>query len=170
MENQLKTLIVAGNLFPSPILTTDDNGEIFSIVPTFVSPGKYLVDVTVSWPETNLYKGSSLKVLDLADEINSYYKIDIESNKWSVERLTSRIGGDGFYSVNQDILIPKNLIVSDKDSILHISNCGICLYFDRIGAMEGQWKTYRTCTYITTVYNHKSILLSFLLITEYRTN
>lgn len=131
----VKDAIVSGNLFPVPFVTTNDNGEVFSIVPTFVSPGRYLVDVTVSWPETNLYKGSSLRILDLADEINSYYKIDVEDGKWSVDRLTGRIGGDGFYAVNQDILIPENLIISDNDSMLSISNCGICLYFDRIGSV-----------------------------------
>lgn len=117
---------IVGNL-TTPILITDTNGEAFSIAPMFISLAKYLLDVTIT-----CRKGESVHIIDIADEISNYYKVDLQSKKWVRETLTPRIAGDGFHKIDSTPLNQSELIISKTDPMLIISNCGICFYYDRI--------------------------------------
>ncbi len=122
----IKDCSVIGNLL-IPIAFTDSNGESFNIAPFFINLATYIVDVVITCK-----KGISVHIHEIIDEINSYYKVDISTGKWTREKLTSRIGGDGFYSINEGILKTNQLVTSPTDSMLNISNCSICLYYNRI--------------------------------------
>ncbi len=122
----IKNASIIGNLI-TPILITDSNGEVFSIAPMFISLAKYLLDVTIT-----CRKGESIHLLDIANEISNYYKVDLNTKMWGKETLSPRIAGDGFNKIDPTPLNQSELIISKTDPMLTISNCGICLYYDRI--------------------------------------
>ena len=117
---------IVGNIIPSYIYT-DKNGEAFAIAPIFTSLAEYVLDIKVT-----CVRGVSVKLHDKAKEIENYYIINIKTKTWSKETLNTRIGGDGFYSIDTKILSPDELIISTSDPMLKVSNCELCLYFDRI--------------------------------------
>lgn len=116
---------INGNIIPVSI-QTDNNGEAFAIAPVSISPAKYILDVVCTCPKT------SIRISDIADEIENYYTIDMNSKTWSKETLSGRIGGDGFYQIDSRILSPEELIISNNDPMLKVSNCSLCLYFNRL--------------------------------------
>ena len=122
----LKDVSIVGNLI-IPILITNSNGEAFSIAPIAISIAKYFLDVTIT-----CRKGKSVHIIDTAEEISNYYTIDIIAKTWKKETLSTRIAGDGFYKVDKTLLNQSELIISKTDPMLTISNCSVCLYYNRI--------------------------------------
>lgn len=116
---------LTGNIIPVSI-TTNDNGEAFAIAPVSISPAKYILDIICTCPKT------SIRISDIADEIENYYTIDLNTKTWSKETLSGRIGGDGFYTIDNELLKPDELIISNTDPMLKVSNCVLCSYFNRL--------------------------------------
>lgn len=116
---------ITGNIIPVSI-STDSNGEAFAIAPVSISPAKYILDVVCTCPKTSIH------ISDIADEIENYYTIDMNTKTWSKETLSGRIGGDGFYTIDNELLKPEELIISNTDPMLKVSNCALCLYFNRL--------------------------------------
>lgn len=116
---------ITGNILPVSI-STDSNGEAFAIAPVALSPARYLLDVIVSCPKTSVH------ITDIADEIENYYTIDMSTKTWSKETLSGKIGGDGYYQIDNELLKPEELIISNNNPMLRISNCALCLYFNRL--------------------------------------
>lgn len=119
---------ITGNIIPVQI-NTDQNGEAFAIAPVALSPAKYLLDVVCTCPRT------SVRITDIADEIENYYTIDQSKKTWIKETLSKRIGGDGFYKIDNEILKPEELIISNSDPMLKVSNCALCLYINRLKSL-----------------------------------
>ncbi len=119
---------ITGNIIPVSI-STDVNGEAFAIAPVALSPAKYLVDVIIVCSKT------TLKINDIADEIENYYTIDMKTKTWHKETLSGRIAGDGYYKIDEQLLQLNELIVSNTDPMLRVSNCALCLYFNRLKNM-----------------------------------
>ncbi len=116
---------ITGNIIPISI-STDSNGEAFCIAPVSLSPARYLLDIIVKCSRTSLH------ITDIAEEIENYYTIDLSTKTWNKETLSGRIGGDGFYKIDDELLKPEELIVSNNDPMLKVSNCALCLYFNRL--------------------------------------
>lgn len=116
---------ITGNILPVAI-TTDSNGEAFAIAPISISPAKYFLDIVCTCPRTSIH------ITDIAEEIENYYTIDLRTKKWKKETLSGRIGGDGFYKIDNTLLKSNELIISNTDPMLRVSNCALCLYFNRI--------------------------------------
>lgn len=116
---------ITGNIIPVSI-KTDQNGEAFAIAPVSLSPAKYFLDIIVTCPRTSLH------ITDIADEIENYYTIDMGTKTYTKETLSGRIAGDGFYQIDNELLKPEELITSNNDPMLKVSNCALCLYFNRI--------------------------------------
>lgn len=119
---------ITGNIIPVSI-ATDINGEAFAIAPVALSPARYLLDVICTCPRTSLH------ITDIADEIENYYTIDLRTKTWKRETLSGRISGDGFYKIDNELLKPDELIISNTDPMLKVSNCALCLYFNRLKSM-----------------------------------
>lgn len=116
---------LTGNIIPVSI-TTDNNGEAFAIAPVALSPARYLLDIICACKKTSIH------ITDISDEIENYYTIDLSTKTWSKETLSGRIGGDGFYKIDNQLLKPNELIISNTDPMLKVSNCALCLYFNRL--------------------------------------
>lgn len=116
---------ITGNIIPVSI-RTDSNGEAFAIAPVALSPAKYIVDIICSCKKTTLH------ISDIADEIENYYTVDLKTKTWNKETLSGKIGGDGYYQIDNELLKPEELILSDSNPMLKISNCALCLYFNRL--------------------------------------
>lgn len=121
----ISSALIAGTLLP-PVLFTDKNGEAFAIAPVALAPATYLLNAVI------IKRDQSLPIQDIAEEIENYYTIDI--TKKTVNRITlgTRIAGDGFYKIDMQPLRPEELIISEDDPMLMISNCLLCIYYDRI--------------------------------------
>lgn len=124
-KNKPVNATITGNIIPVSI-STDSNGEAFAIAPVALSPARYFLDIIVTCQK------KSLHITDIADEIENYYTIDLSTKTWNRETLSGRIGGDGFYKIDDELLKPEELIVSNNDPMLKISNCALCLYFNRL--------------------------------------
>ncbi len=122
----VKGCSIIGNLLV-PVTQTDDNGESFNVAPFFVSIAEYIVDVNITCPE-----GTPVHIFEIADEVSTYYKVDVVNGSWTKERLTTRIGGDGYYAVNEGILRKEDLVISDKDPSIPLSSCSTCLYLNKL--------------------------------------
>ena len=116
---------ITGNIIPVSI-STDSNGEAFAIAPVAISPAKYILDIVCTCKKTSLH------ISDIADEIENCYTIDLRTKTWSKETLSGRIGGDGYFKIDERLLQPNELIVSNTDPMLRVSNCALCLYFNRL--------------------------------------
>ncbi len=116
---------ITGNIIPVSI-KTDQNGEAFAMAPVAISPARYFLDVVCTCPVT------SIRITDIADEIENYYTIDMSTKTWRRETLSGRIGGDGFYKIDEELLKPEDLIISNTNPMLKVSNCALCLYFNRL--------------------------------------
>jgi len=116
---------ITGNLIPVSI-TTDNKGEAFAIAPVSLSPARYFLDIIVKCTRTSLH------ITDIAEEIENYYTIDLSTKTWNKETLSGRMGGDGFYKIDEELLKPDELIISNNDPMLKVSNCALCLYYNRL--------------------------------------
>ena len=116
---------ITGNIIPVSI-KTDQNGEAFAIAPVALSPAKYFIDIVCTCKKTSLH------ISDIADEIENYYTIDLKTKTWNKETLSGRIAGDGYYRIDNELLKPEELIISKSDPMLKVSNCALCLYFNRL--------------------------------------
>lgn len=116
---------ITGNIIPVSI-KADQNGEAFAIAPVSLSPAKYFLDIIITCPRTSLH------ITDIAEEIENFYTIDLRTKTYNKETLSGRISGDGFYKIDNELLKPEELIISNTDPMLKVSNCALCLYFNRI--------------------------------------
>lgn len=116
---------ITGNIIPISI-STDSNGEAFCIAPVSLSPARYFLDIIITCTRTSLH------ITDIAEEIENYYTIDLSTKTWNKETLSGRIRGDGFYKIDEKLLQPDELIVSNNDPMLKVSNCALCLYYNRL--------------------------------------
>lgn len=123
---------------------TNHNGEWFGVAPIFVSPGSYFMAVRVS------EGGESVSIRGVFDEIENLFHVDLGSKTWQREKLPTRIPGDGYYEVDQQLLEPwevvhlggpHTLILPSedlwRDPVLDISSCAQCLYYALPGAPSG---------------------------------
>ena len=124
-RNRPVNATITGNIIPVSI-NTDSNGEAFAIAPVALSPAKYFIDIVCTCKKIILH------ISDIADEIENYYTIDLKAKTWSKETLSGRIGGDGYYRIDERPLQPYELIISNNDPMLRVSNCALCLYFNRL--------------------------------------
>lgn len=125
--------LIVGNLVP-PVMRTDANGEAFGVAPfgpLLLPPLPALYNAIFLVVKDGKVMASS----DIAPEVENMYSVDIGTQERTRETLGRRIPGDGFFQVDQEPLGPEELVVSETDPALRISNCGICLYFDRVASV-----------------------------------
>ncbi len=79
---------------------TDVNGEWFGLVPLAISPAVYLMDVVVD-PE-----GSAIRISGGCNKIESQFFADLNRRTVERVRLGTRIPGDGYFEVDNRLLLP----------------------------------------------------------------
>lgn len=130
-EKPLEGAIILGNLLP-PLMVTDGNGEAFGIAPFtpffLPTPALYQAIFVV------MKNGKFLASGDIAPEVSNYYTIDLATQTRKREGLGTRIAGDGFWMVDMESLRREELIISDTDPMLKISNCALCMYLERFSS------------------------------------
>ena len=102
---------------------TDRQGEWFGISPLAISPARYLLDVTVHG------MGHQVRINGPFEEIENRFLVDLSRGTFTTEQLGSRIPGDGYFALDQELLREEELIDVSDDPVKFISSCATCQYF-----------------------------------------
>ena len=105
---------------------TDENGEWFGVAPLALAPALYYMDVTVR------EGGDSVRISGVFSEISNMVIVDLAKKEYTVEALSGRIPGDGYFRVDDTIITESDLIDVSDDPVKAVSRCSICLYFNRV--------------------------------------
>ena len=101
---------------------TDENGEWFGVAPLAVGPANYRMDVVVEKEDRSVHISGTF------DEIESLFVVDLTAGSWTRQRLPERIPGDGYFEVDQELLLPDEVLDVSNDPVRSISNCATCMY------------------------------------------
>lgn len=102
---------------------TDAQGEWFGVAPLAIAPAAYLLDVTVQG------RGQGVRINGTFEEIENRFLVDLSEGTFRVEQLGTRIPGDGYFQVGQNLLKEEELIDVSRDPVKFISSCATCQYF-----------------------------------------
>ena len=102
---------------------TDTNGEWFGVAPLAILSTAYLMDVVVD-PE-----GVAIRINGGVDGICNQFFVDLNRRTVDRLRLGDRISGGGYFEVDNQLLLPKEVINVSRDQVRFISNCATCQCF-----------------------------------------